>query len=57
VFQTRNLAWTMLVYRDWGNSPGAPMDQTNKQSNPDAASVAPSTVKLLNDLGILIDST
>jgi hypothetical protein len=33
------------------------MDQTNKQPNPETASGAPSTVKLLSDLGLLIDST
>ena len=33
------------------------MDQTNEQPNPDIAAVAPSTVKLLSDLGTLIDST
>lgn len=47
----------MLVYREWGISTGAPMDQTNKQPNPDTGSVAPSTIQLLSDLGLLIDST
>jgi predicted nuclease of restriction endonuclease-like (RecB) superfamily len=43
--------------QEWGSSTGAPMDQTNKQPNPETGSVAPSTIQLLSDLSLLIDST
>jgi hypothetical protein len=47
----------MPVYREEESSTDAPMDQANKQPNPATASAAPSTARLLRDLGQLIDST
>jgi hypothetical protein len=47
----------MLVYREWGAHQARRWITRTGQPNTDTASVAPSPVRLLSDLGLLIDST